>query len=239
MKQLMVVLFFFIGAKVFAQTADQHIYSGNKLYAKGKYKEAASEYQKGFAAKKNREAQYNLGNALYQQKDFEKAAKQYEEASNNSKDRSIKSFSNHNIGNSYSEQKKWDDAINYYKKSLKQNPNSADTKYNLAYAQKMKQQQDQKDKEDNKQDQKDNQDQNGKEDQKKPEDPKDDKKKDKGNIDPQKPEEKQGDKPKPMPSKLTKQRADQILNALNDEEKKLREKKDKAVGNPVKLDKDW
>jgi hypothetical protein len=42
-----------------------------------------------------------------------------------------------------------------------------------------------------------------------------------------------------MPSKLTKEQADQLLNALNQEEKKLRDKKDKVSGQPVKLDKDW
>ncbi|HOZ50571.1 MAG TPA: hypothetical protein PLU17_01830, partial [Chitinophagaceae bacterium] len=62
---------------------------------------------------------------------------------------------------------------------------------------------------------------------------------DKGEKDPKKPDEKEGDKPKPMPSKLTKEQADQLLNALNQEEKKLREKKDKVSGQPVKLEKDW
>ncbi len=239
MKNLMSLFFLFICSVSLAQTADQHIYSGNKQYAKGNYKEAASEYQKAYTTKKNREAQYNLGNALYQQKEYDKATKQFEEAAKNSKDRSIRSFSNHNIGNAYSEQKKWDDAINYYKQSLKVNPNSADTRYNLAYAQTMKKKEDQeKKKDDKKQDQK--QDQKDKQDpQQKPEDKKDDKKDDQGQKDPQKPDENEGDKPKPMPSKLSKEQADLLLNALNQEEKKLREKKDKASGRPVKLDKDW
>ncbi|HOZ50572.1 MAG TPA: tetratricopeptide repeat protein, partial [Chitinophagaceae bacterium] len=150
MNKLILVLLTLFSSHLFAQTADQHIYSGNKLYAQGKYKEAAAEYQKAYETKKNREAQYNLGNALYQQKDYEKAAKQFEESAKNSKDKSLKSFSNHNIGNTYADQKKWDEAINYYKQSLKVNPNSADTKYNLAYAQKMKQQQDKQDKKDDK-----------------------------------------------------------------------------------------
>ena len=52
-------------------------------------------------------------------------------------------------------------------------------------------------------------------------------------------DDKNESKPKPMPSKLTKEQADQLLNALNEEEKKLREKKEKSNGQPVKLDKDW
>ena len=80
MKNLMSLFFLFICSVSWAQTADQHIYSGNKQYAKGNYKEAASEYQKDYTTKKNREAQYNLGNTLYQQKEYDKATKQFEEA---------------------------------------------------------------------------------------------------------------------------------------------------------------
>ncbi len=42
-----------------------------------------------------------------------------------------------------------------------------------------------------------------------------------------------------MPSKLSKAQADQILNALNQEEKKLKEKKEKGKGRAVRLEKDW
>jgi Ca-activated chloride channel family protein len=237
MKLILLLFSQVLSVTLYAQIADQQLYHGNKLYAKGKYKEAEQAYQKAYTARKSREAQYNLGNALYQQKSYEKAAKQYESAANNSTDRSLKSFSNHNIGNTFLEQKKWDDAIQYYKQSLKINPNSADTKYNLAYSQKMKQQQDQqkdknKDKQQNQQDQQ-------KQDQQKQDEQKQDQQKQDQPKQGEKPEEKKDEKPQPMPSKLTKEQADQLLNALNQEEKKLRENKDKAGGQPVKLDKDW
>ncbi len=242
------IIFFLLAAFVctnsIAQTADQHIYTGNKLYAKGQYKAAAAEYQKAYQDKKNREAQYNLGNAFYQQKDYEKANKQYTETASNSKDKNLRAASNHNIGNTYMEQKKWDEAIQNYKQSLKQNPDSKETKYNLAYAQAMKKKQENDDK--NKKDQnkdKDKQDQNKKDQQ----DKQDKDKQDKGKQDPKQddkqdpkePKDKEQDKPQSQPSKLTKDQADQLLNALNQEEKKLREKKDKERGQAVKLEKDW
>ncbi len=230
---LMIVLISSIHAR--AQQADQHMYEGNKLYAKGKYKEAAAAYQQAYGAKKNREAQYNLGNAFYQQKNFEKAASQYTETEKNTRDSKLKAASNHNLGNTCLEQKKWDEAIDYYKQSLRQNPSSPSTKYNLAYAQAMKKQQDQQNKNNKKQDQK--QDQQKQQPDKQPQDQQQGKDK----QDPQqnqKPE--QGNqKPEPQPSKLSKEQADQILNALNQEEKKLRGKKEKGSGQPVKLDKDW
>ena len=50
---------------------------------------------------------------------------------------------NHNLGNSLLKENKIDLAIEAYKTSLRINPNDEDTRYNLAYAQKMKQQQQQ------------------------------------------------------------------------------------------------
>nr|HPI53317.1 tetratricopeptide repeat protein [Chitinophagaceae bacterium] len=168
------------------------------------------------------------------------AGKQFQESARASKDKSFKSQANHNVGNTFLEQKKWDDAIQYYKQSLRENPNSPNTKYNLAYAQKMKQQQDQQQNKDkNKQDKQDQKDQ-----QKKDQQPKDDQQKqdqkDKQDQQKNKPDQpKEEQKPQPQPSKLTKEQADQLLNALNQEEKKLKEKKEKGQGQPVKLDKDW
>ena len=250
MKIIIGFILMFYSINLFAQTADQHIYNGNKLYGKGNYKEAAAEYEKAYQEKKNREAQYNLGNSLYQQKDFEKAAKQYTESASNTKNKSLKAASYHNTGNAFLEQKKYDEAIQNFKQALKINPLSKETKYNLAYAQAMKKKQDQQQK-DKKENNKDKQDKN-KEQQEK--DKKEQDKKDKDQQDKKQQEEKNKqdeqknnqdknqegkENPKPMPNKLTKEQADQLLNALNQEEKKLRAKKEKGNGQPVKLEKDW
>jgi len=234
MRVICILVCTFSSILTFGQQANMEMFAGNKLYEKGQYKEAAAAYQKAFETKKNREAQYNLGNALYQQKDFEQATKKFEEVARNTKDTKLKSSSNHNIGNTFLEQKKWDEAIQYFKQSLKQNPNAQDTKYNLAYAQAMKKKQEQDQQKQQKKDQQDQQkDQN-----------KDNKDQEKDNKDQQndpKKDEQQGDKerPQPQPSKLSKEQAEQILNALNQEEKKLKEKKDKGKGTPIKLQKDW
>lgn len=242
MKRLIIFVFpFLIPALLHGQKAAEQLYSGNTFYAKGLYSEAEKAYQQAYSEKKNREAQYNLGNAQYQQKNFDKAAGNFSEVARNSKDPRLKAMANHNIGNTYLEQKKWDEAIQYYKQSLRENPQSPETKYNLAYAQAMK-----------KKEQgggKDNKDQN-KDQQNKDQQNKDQENKDQDkdqNKDQQKPEDQnkpeqpgaQPDKPQLQPSKLSKEQADRILNALNQEEKKLKEKKEKGKGVPVKLDKDW
>jgi tetratricopeptide (TPR) repeat protein len=245
------LVLFFGSINLFAQTADQHIYDGNKLYGQGKFKEAAAEYEKAYQEKKNREAQYNLGNSLYQQKDFEKAAKQYTESASNTKNNSLKAASYHNLGNTFLEQKKYDEAIQNFKQALKVNPLAKETKYNLAYAQAMKKKQDQqqkenKDKKDNNKDQQDkNKDQQQKDKKEKEEQDKtqqDKKSQDEKNKQDEQNKNQDGkekEKPNPMPSKLTKEQADQLLNALNQEEKKLRAKKEKGSGQPMRLEKDW
>ncbi|MCC7029115.1 MAG: tetratricopeptide repeat protein [Chitinophagaceae bacterium] len=241
MKRFYVIILLLFSLRGYAQIQNAHAYKGNQLYASGQYKEAAAEYELALKEKKNKETQFNLGDALYQQKNYEAASKQFEAAGRNAKDKSLRSASNHNIGNTYLEQKKWDEAIKYFKQALKENPNAQQTKYNLAYAQAMKQNQDKKDQQDKKDDQK----KDKKDDQK--EDQKDDKKDEQKNGDDknkpddgeQKKDQGEQQKPQPQPSKLTEQQAEQILNALNQEEKKLRDKKEKGKGQPIRLEKDW
>jgi Ca-activated chloride channel family protein len=219
-----------------AQTTYKNIYRGNELYKKQEFQKAATAYQKSLAEKKSKTkepAQFNLGNALLRAKDPEQALKQYEYVGTKTKNPKMSSYAFHNAGNVRATQKKWQEAINYYKASLKKNPKAQQTKYNLAYAQqKLKEQQDQQKKD--KQDQQDKQeeDKDQKEQPNKPEDEKEDQ-----NKDEQQDQNKQ--KPKPQPSKLSEQQAKKILDALNREEKKLKDNKQKEKGRVYHLDKDW
>ena len=107
--------------------------------------------------------------------------------------------------------------------ALKNNPKDDETRYNLAYAQALldKQQQDQ-DKKNNKNDK----DQNKNQDQQNQEN------------DPQKePEEKQPDQ---EPPRMSKENAQQILNALEQDEKDTREKAEKNRSRSGRrVEKDW
>ena len=68
---------------------------------------------------------------------------QFRKAAENTTDPEIRAEAYHNMGNALLEQKKYEESINAYKQALRNNPEDADTKYNLAYAQKMIQQQQQ------------------------------------------------------------------------------------------------
>lgn len=223
----------------------QLVKDGNKLYQQKKYKEAAAEYQKALQKNPNyTPGAFNLGNALYQQKQYDGTRKVMEQVTKIDTSRTGKAAANYNIGNSYMAEQKWEEAIDAYKKTLRTNPQDADAKYNLSYAQQMLKKdggggKNNKDNKDNKDDK--NKDQQNKDNK----DNKDDKNKDnkdqqdqnKDNKDDKKDE--QDKRPQPQQSKMSEKQAEQLLNALQQEEKKLQDKHKKAAGTPVKVEKDW
>jgi len=215
--------------------------NGNKLYDKDNYADAEAEYKKALDKKNNMpEATFNLGDAVYKQKRYDEAIKQFQLAAQNNPDPKVKAQAYHNLGNTYLEQRKWDDAIKAYKESLKINASDKDTKYNLAYANSMivKEKNEQKQNKDKKKDDKDK-------------DKKDDKKDQGNNKKPDSPEDKPGDKDQQGQNKdqkkggaqpqMTKEQAEKLLQAMQDEEQKtnqkVQQKQVKAVN--VKVQKDW
>ncbi len=224
------VLFMLLPQIMFAQVLDKNISTGNDLYKKEQYEKAAAEYQKTLADKKAKTkepARFNLGNAFFRGQNGEQALKQYDAVGTTSKDNRVGAAAYHNAGNVHAEEKKWQEAINYYKASLKKNPSSAETKYNLAYAQKkLKDEQNKKD--DKKDDDKDN------DKKQEPEKPKDD-----GKPKDDKGDKEKNKKPEPQPSKLSKEQAKKLLDALSREEKKVKDEKEKGKAGAQILDKDW
>ncbi len=234
------VLLILMGQVAGAQVT-RMIQNGNSLYGQKRYKEAAADYAKVVAKNPTyTPGLFNLGNSLYQQKQYDSSRKVMEATVKTTKDKGNKAAANYNIGNTYMSQQKWEDAINSYKNTLRGNPQDADAKYNLSYAQEMlkKQQQQDKDKKDKKdKDKKDDKDKQKDKDK----DKKDEKdKQDKGDQDDKdKKDNKDQQQPKSQPSKLSQQQAEQLLNALQQEEKKLQDKMKKEKGVPVKMEKDW
>lgn len=224
--------------------------SGNHLYEQKQYKEAASAYQQALSKNPTfTPGMFNLGNALFQQKNYDASRKVMSATAKQTKDKNVKANANYNIGNTYMQEQKWEDAINAYKEALRNNPQDEAAKYNLSYAKAMmkknngggKNKDKNKDKDKDKQDQ--NKDQNkDKQDQNKDQQNKDQQNKEKQNDGEDKQDQKNEEQDKhqqPQPSKLSQQQADQLLNALSQEEKKLHDKKEKGKPVKIKVDKDW
>ena len=119
---------------------------GNRQYKAEKAVDAETSYRRALDVDdKSDLATFNLGNALYRQQKYEEAGREFEKAASGTTDKMGKARAYHNLGNAYLQQQKLKEGIEAYKQALRNNPNDADTKYNLSYALNMLKQQ-QKDK---------------------------------------------------------------------------------------------
>lgn len=237
----------------------KEVRTGNDLYQQEKYKEAAEAYQSALIKQPNyMPGLFNLGNAKYQQKEYEASRKLMEGVAKTSTIKEQQSAANYNIGNTYLEEKKYKEAVEAYKEALRKNPQDAQAKYNMSYALEMlknqqggggknkdqnKKDQDKKDKDKNKNkdENKDKKDENkDQQDQQKEQDKKDQQKEQQQNKqDEQKDKQQKQQQPQSKPSKLSEQQAEQLLKALQQEEKKLQDKMKKGRAVPIKVEKDW
>jgi len=213
-KTVYILMLSVLSLSVFAQKESADVRAGNTLYKAEKFTEAEIAYRKGLLKNpKSFEANYNLGNTLFRQKKYNDALEQYKNSiALQSTDKEKLAAAFHNTGNALLADKKIEESINAYKMALKSNPKDDDTRYNLAYAQMMlkKQQQDK------------------------------DKNKDKEKE--QKQDQKEQPKPQPQPQQqqMSKQNAQQILDALMQDEKNTQDKaKKQPVRSSGKADKDW
>jgi Ca-activated chloride channel family protein len=199
-----------------AQTDRQYIRQGNKQFRMGDYPNAEVSYRKAIEQNpKNPQASFNLGNALMAQKKDSAAVTQFENASRLETNPLRKAQSFHNIGVICQTHKMYGEAIEAYKNALRLNPNDDETRYNLVLCKHQKQKQDH---------QKQNQ---GNDDQKKDDQKKDDQKKDQ-NSDKQD-DKKQQEQQKPQ---MSKENAEQLLNAAIQNEKQTQDKLKKAQQQP-------
>ena len=127
----------------FAQKENRDVKKGNKFYKQEKYVESEVEYRRGLEKNhKSFSGTFNLGNSLYRQKKYAEALDKYQTAATLTDDKSRKAASYHNAGNALLETGDFAKVLTY-KMALRNNPKDDETRYNLAYAQQMLQQQEQ------------------------------------------------------------------------------------------------
>lgn len=236
--------------ELFAQAHPErkHIRSGNKTYETLDYTGAEEKYRDAMmkSVGGSYEAAFNLGDALYKQERFEEAEsafKQLSEAGGLTQEQLAKTY--YNLGNSQFQQQKLKEAQESYQNSLINNPADLQAKHNLAYVQKLLEEQEndgggggndnnQQDQQDQNQDQ--NQDQEQNNDSENQSDPEQN---DQNQDNPdQGGEQDQPDKPEPQQQpepNISKEDAEQMLEAIQRQEDKTREKMDekkKALGAP-------
>jgi tetratricopeptide (TPR) repeat protein len=232
-----------------AQEKDKVLPEANEEYTAKNFVDAEANYRISHSKFPNRTvASYNLGNAIYKQNQFSESKFAYANALKNLKTRPQKHKAFHNLGNVFMKEKDYTQAVEAYKNALRNDPADEETRYNYALAKKMlkdnpppkddkKKDKDKKDKDKKDQDKKD---QDKKDQEKKDQDKKDQDKKD-GDKNKKDENPKDDGQPKPKPGGIPKQRMENLLDAVNNEEKKIQDKvnKNKVKGVPVKTEKDW
>ncbi len=213
-------------SNAFAQKENELVRKGNDAYKEQKFDEASKRYEEALKQNNtNKTAVFNLGNTKYKSGKFEEATKQYEALAANKTDKQLLAKSLYNKGVSLLKQQKLPEAIEALKQSLKANPADEETRENLQKALNEQQQQKKEDKKDDK-----------KKDDKK-EEKKEQEKKDKKEQEKKDEKEQQQEQPKP---KISKENAEQKLQALRQEEKKLQQRlNQKQKVNSKQPEKDW
>ncbi|MDR2041166.1 MAG: tetratricopeptide repeat protein [Tannerella sp.] len=226
---------------LFGQKAERkHIREGNTLYGSEKFTEAEIAYRKSVDVNpRSVEGAYDLGNALYRQQKYPEAAEQYQLVAGQSErllseNRAANALRlaqvYHNLGNIGMQNREYAKSVEAYKQSLRLNPKDDETRYNLALAQKLlddQQQQDQdqdQDKEQQDQEQEQQQDQ-----QQQQQDQQQDQ------------EQKTQEQPQPD-EQMSQDNAQQILDAFLQDEKDTQEKVKKAQAKQQerrRTDKQW
>ena len=208
-----------------AQTDRQMIRQGNKQYRKGNVAEAEVSYRKAVERnERNPQANYNLGNALMGQRKDSLAITQLEKAAKLETNPLRRAQAYHNMGVICQQHRMFGEAIEAYKEALRNNPTDNETRYNLELCK--RQQQDQQ--QDQNQQNKDNKDNQDKQDQQKQQ-------QQQQKQDEQKQEQQQ------QKQQMSKENAEQLLNAAMQEEKQTQERMKKAQQQPQKrrLEKNW
>jgi tetratricopeptide (TPR) repeat protein len=250
MKQFIILVLLMLQASfLFAQQEKKYIKKGNELYLQQNYKDAEKSYRQSVGKKeKTVEGNFNLGDALYKQKKYGEAGEQFNKIVSGSNNKQVLAKAYHNLGNSMLESKKLEESVAAYKKSLLNNPQDDETRYNLAYAQeKLKQKQNQdknnKNNKNNKDKNKDNKDKDKNKDKNKDDKNKNDKdKKDQDKDKQDKDKQNQDNKDQqPNPNNVSKDDAERMLEALNNDEKQTQDKlkNKKLKGAKLNITKDW
>ena len=200
---------------------------GNKEYENKNYVGAEIDYRKALeAAPLSGDATFNLGDALYEQQKYDDAAKEFEKAINSETDPVKQSEAWYNLGNTYMKNQKEAKGKEKKKNAWRKNPKDEDRRnkqrermVNEKRKKRQKQNKDDQREEQSKRRQKQNKQQP-----------------------PQEQQQKEDNQQPNSPTQMTEENAQQILDALQQDERNTQEKVRKAIMEQYerrRTDKEW
>ena len=221
---LSLVLLAFGSSSLHAQGIKSHLRQANKLYHAKDYAGAIQSYRRALLRDSlSGKANFGLGASAYAQGRYDEAKSYLERAV---QDQQLTPQQQagvlHNLGNVAMKKKDYQSAVQSYEEVLLRNPEDENTRYNLALAQKLLQQN--KNNNNNQQQKQDPNKDKNKDNQQQKQDPKQDPSQDKNKPD-QKPlqnKDKQGQPNEQRSGELSKEQAEQILRSFRTDDDKTR-----------------
>lgn len=243
MRYILLIISLCMAVSSYAQRTDRDfVRRGNKLYADSLFVKAEVEYRRALDVNpQSMEAMYNLGNSLLAQQKAEEAMKQYQAAASliptggrniavADEDKMKLAQIYHNMGVLLQSSQQLDACIEAYKSALRNNPRDHETRYNLTLAMKQRQQQQQ------------NQDQQNQDQQKEEEKQEQEQQEQQNQQEQEQQEQQEQQQQQPQEQQdMSKENAEQMLNAIMQDEKEIQEKVQKAMQEvqPRRFEKDW
>ncbi|MCA1755882.1 MAG: tetratricopeptide repeat protein [Bacteroidales bacterium] len=232
------LMLFLTGPSLYSQGYNKLVREGNREYRKGEFDQSEINYRKAVADNENpAKALFNLGDALYKMERYEEATEQFSKFSEMESTEKHVAEASYNLGNTLLKAGKIEESIEAYKKSLLSDPGNHQTKYNLAKAKEMLQQQqdDQQQQQDDQQQQQDDQQQQQDEQQQQQDDQQ------QQQNDEQQQQQNDEQQQQPRPDQMKPEDAERLLQALSDKEKEVQEKvkEEKARAARVRTLKNW
>ena len=244
---IVTVAFLLAGAtNAAAQTDRNLIRQGNRAFKTQKWAAAETQYRKAISKnQKNPQAVYNLGCALLMQQKDSLAMVQFGNAAQLEPNLFRRSKSYHNMGVVMQNHREYAQAIEYYKMALRCNPQDNETRYNLALCKKLLKNNPQN-KDQNKNNKDKNKDKNKNDQNKDKNKDNKDKNDDKNKNDKNKNNKNNNNKNnqnqnQPNQDKMSRENAEQLLNAAVQQEQATKRKLQKAMSQPRRkaYDKNW
>ena len=239
---LLVMLLLSCGVgSVQAQNDRDFIREGNRAFKAQKWSQAETQYRKAISKNnKNPQAVYNLGCALLMQQKDSVAMQQFQNAAQLEPNKLRRSKSYHNMGVIFQGHRDYAKAIECYKMALRYNPQDDETRYNLALCKKLLKNQPQQNNQNNKNKNNKDKNKNNKQNQDKN---KQDQNKDKNDKDKNKNknQDKQNQQKQQNQDNMSKENAEQLLNAAIQQEKATKQRLQKAMSQPKRksYEKNW
>lgn len=221
----------------------------NDAFNSGDYEKAAELYRQAIAdSPDDPRLHFNLGSALAKMGEAEAAVQAFQSAKELMDNPEDKARADYNAGTVLSNAEMYDEALDFYKNAMRNDPGDADVKHNYEMSLKKQQeqeqeqqQQDQNSDDEQQENQDQDQNQNQDQDQQQNQDQQNQNQDQQENQNEGSPEDQQaGEQSMPQPNEISREEAENILNALEQLERQILENRKKEAADPESSnDKDW